>query len=662
MKTTGVDGTPDDARAGADGTEGTRRGHLDATTVRVDARVVERVDVDEGEMERLHARCRAAEAAVEAGREREAREARRREEALAATREELEATSATLARSRAECRALEAECEALGGRVAEAREDERRKWEASERTLADVCRALTRFASRCAEVGLIEEDVARAVEDNPRIWITPDATRRERSGDLFAAVLDAHAATCAEYESKVALAKAQPPSTEDVEEYERQIKEEVERVLSQLELEFRRSELQDSPNSSITKRLYRTPDVKSSSRRRSSSREVEAERRELQETLQEVQRQMHQLSESSKAIETELREQLGASRRESESLRVELESVLEERKIIVSKLEEELQRYERAQHSMDDRLADVARRAKEDLEQEQRRFTLAMREKEAEIGALRERAEDSKRQVDDLNAELKRLSDTLAKQRQLKEKLEEQLAGSEARIEGLLQEIDAMDAASAQASMHVSNAMASASEAHQRSLQEMRAKQAEAEAYIESLDSRLGALEEERGMLRRELERAYSREKEVRVRLQESEQRSNELTGEINALLEQEARRVSVRESSDFMNVAAARSPARAARTLHMRVDANATASASTKKLHVHEVSDDDSEGEEFVVVRRRAATAPNSPYMVANSPRESRRLNGLSAVSSALTRARAEFIEARSKRDTFAVRRLDDF
>ena len=217
------------------------------------------------------------------------------------------------------------------------------------------------------------------------------------------------------------------------------------------------------------------------------------------------------------------------------------------------------------------------------------------------------------------------MNETLGKQRQLKDKLEEQLAASEARVEGLLQEIDAMDAASAQASMHVSNAMASASEAHQRSLQEMRAKQAEAEAYIESLDSRLGALEEERNALRRELDRAYAREKDARVRLQETEKRSNELTGEINALLEQDARRNSVREHALLERVARGAPP---------RV-------SSTKKLHVHEVSDDESDGEEFVVIRRRSATAPNSPFMVADSPRQSaRQFNGLNSVNSALARA----------------------
>ena len=53
--------------------------------------------------------------------------------------------------------------------------------------------------------------------------------------------MDAHASVCAEYESRVAVAKAQPPDSEDVEEYERQIKLEVERVLGHLELEFHSS-------------------------------------------------------------------------------------------------------------------------------------------------------------------------------------------------------------------------------------------------------------------------------------------------------------------------------------------------------------------------------------------------------------------------------------
>lgn len=594
-------------------------------------------------------------AEAELRRERLAHEAER-----AATRDELEAQAEALARSRSECERLEAECEALASRTADIKAEERASCRSTERTLQDVCRTVTRFAVRCAEYGLIDEDVARAVEDNPQVWIEPDGNRRERVGELLNAVLDAHASVCAEYESRVAVAKAQPPDSEDVEEYERQIKLEVERVLGHLELEFHSSkraggiEANDSSPNSASKRLYRTPDVKSSRKQSSSTREIEAERRELQETVNEVQRQMHQLAESSKAIESELRDQLVTSRSESEKLRVELESVLEERNIIVNKLEIELQKLEHAQSTNDEKTKDAMRRAREDLEQEQRRLSLVTREKDAEISALKERVAHLDAQVDDLTSEGKRLSETLTKQRQIKDKLEEQVAGSEARIEGLLQEIDAMDAASAQASMHVSNAMASASEAHQRSLQEMRAKQSEAEAYIESLDARMGALEEERGMLRRELERAYSREKEIRVRMQESERRSNELTAEINALLEQEARRNNLRETGDggFLSISTANTPSRSARMV--RVHSNGVASSS-KKLDVREFSDDDSEGE-FVVVRRRATTAPSSPFMVGNSPRETtaQQFNGLNSVSSALARARAEFIEVRAKRDTF--------
>ena len=319
-------------------------------------------------------------------------------------------------------------------------------------------------------------------------------------GDLLAAVLDAHLATCADYETRLAHARARPPSDEDVKEYERRLRAEVERLLGDMELERRNS---SSPGSAATNKLYRTPDVKSAGGRLRGAdlREIEAERRELQETLAEVQTRMRALAESSDAIETELREQLDASRKESAKLRSEMETVLEERSVVVNKLEVELRRLERSQ---------------EDADQETRRLSLAARSKDAEITTLKSR-------VEDLASEGARLNETLGKQRQLKDKLEEQLAASEARVEGLLQEIDAMDAASAQASMHVSNAMASASEAHQRSLQEMRAKQAEAEAYIESLDSRLGALEEERNALRRELDRAYAREKDARVRLQETE-------------------------------------------------------------------------------------------------------------------------------------------
>ena len=531
-----------------------------------------------------------------------------------AARDEAERAGAREARSRME---LESARDDL--------DEARRRASALEACVLDVCRTATAFAVRCAEHGLVERDVARAAESNPNIWIDAEGstTGASRVGDLLAAVLDAHLATCADYETRLAHARARPPSDEDVKEYERRLRAEVERLLGDMELERRNS---SSPGSAATNKLYRTPDVKSAGGRLRGAdlREIEAERRELQETLAEVQTRMRALAESSDAIETELREQLDASRKESAKLRSEMETVLEERSVVVNKLEVELRRLERSQ---------------EDADQETRRLSLAARSKDAEITTLKSR-------VEDLASEGARLNETLGKQRQLKDKLEEQLAASEARVEGLLQEIDAMDAASAQASMHVSNAMASASEAHQRSLQEMRAKQAEAEAYIESLDSRLGALEEERNALRRELDRAYAREKDARVRLQETEKRSNELTGEINALLEQDARRNSVREHALLERVA--RAPPRV---------------SSTKKLHVHEVSDDESDGEEFVVIRRRSATAPNSPFMVADSPRQSaRQFNGLNSVNSALARARAEFIEARAKRDRISVRKLEEF
>ena len=566
-------------------------------------------------------------------------------QARATTRaDELERALALERRARAlERDAARDDAEAAGERLARTRADGERSAEERERALAreaealarcataegaleDVCRAATAFATACAERGLVEADVARAAENDPMIWIERDGTTRERVGDLLTAVLDAHVAACADYETKLAYARARPPSSDDVEAYEARLRAEVERLLEDMALE------RSSPSSG-GKKLYRTPDVKSGRSRGAEMREIEAERRELQETLAEVQRRMHTLAESSDAIESELREQLNASRRESAELRAEMETVLEERSVVVNKLEVELRRLERSQ---------------EDADQETRRLSLSAREKDAEIATLKRRAED-------LASEGARLNETLDKQRQLKDKLEEQLAASEARVEGLLQEIDAMDAASAQASMHVSNAMASASEAHQRSLQEMRAKQAEAEAYIESLDSRLGALEEERNALRRELDRAYAREKDARVRLQETEKRSNELTGEINALLEQDARRNSVREHAMLEHVA--RTPPR----VSSRFARANGASTSTKKLHVHEVSDEESDGEEFVVIRRRSATAPNSPFMVADSPRGARQFNGLNSVNSALARARAEFIEARAKRDR-TVRKMEEF
>jgi chromosome segregation ATPase len=588
-----------------------------------------------------------------------ARERRARDHERETMRDELSTVEEALARSRIENERLRAENDELSARCADARAEGRARAESLERVLEDVCRTVTKFTTECATYGLVEKDVAATVEANPKIWIEPDGAKRERVGDLLDAVLDAHASTCAEYETKLAYVKAQPPSSEDVEEYERQMRAEVERFLGHVEMEMLNNGDANTPSRG-GKRLVRTPEATTSANRganaAASPREIEAERRELQDMLAEVQTQMRRLEEKSGAIETELRDQLETSKKESSETRDELERVLRERNLVVSELEVELKGLEEAQRVAGEETADAVRRAREDVEQERRRCSLSLRTKDAEIDELKERAENFRREIEELSNERKSLAEALGKARQAKEKLEEQLAGSEARIEGLLQEIDAMDAASAQASMHVSNAMASASEAHRRSLQEMRGKQAEAEAYIESLDARLEALEEEKDALRRELERAYARERETRARLQETEKRSNELTSEINALLEQDARRHSVQIETDLL-APVARTPPKAARSPR----SNAFATTSARKLEVREVSDDESDGEEFVVVRRRATTAPNSPYFAAVSPRGARQLNGLSSVSSALSRARAELHEARAKRDR-GVRRLDEF
>jgi uncharacterized protein involved in exopolysaccharide biosynthesis len=185
----------------------------------------------------------------------------------------------------------------------------------------------------------------------------------------------------------------------------------------------------------------------------------------------------------------------------------------------------------------------------------------------------------------------------------------------------------------------------------------MRAKFAEAEAYIEALESRESVVEDERNVLKRELDKARAREKELRNLLKDAETRSNELTGEINALLEQESRRSALLRETDQRIMMTAMSPRRTPPT------------SSIKKLDVREISDgecSDDDGDEFVVVRTtRARTAPNSPFMIgmSGSPLTARQLRGLqsaqSGANSALALARAELAEARAKRDR-NVRKLE--
>jgi len=481
--------------------------------------------------------------------------------------------------------------------------------------LDGICRTVTAFTAEFADAGLVERETARRVAENPKIWIAEDNDDGEdnannnRIGDLLRAILDAHESVCADYEEKIARAEFA-----DVE-----ARAEVERLLGELEIVS--SQTKKTTTTTTTKNgggglLYRTPDVVAAKSQKktttNSNREAEAELRELREELEASRRETHQLAESSKDVERELRQQLN--------------EVLEERDVVIKNLKVELEQLERA---------------------ETERRGVAARAKEAEIANLNAL-------VEDLTAEVKRLKDTLTKQRQLKEKLEERLAGSEARIEGLLQEIDAMDAASAQASEHVSNAMTSAAEAHARAMGEMRAKMAEAEAYIEALDARESSMEDERSVLKRELDKAYAREKDLRCRIQDTEKRSNALTDEINALLEQDARR----------NNAVAAVTAGYHHHHHPQPQPRLTrVTSSTKKLDVREISDDDEDDddeEDYFVVQRRSKTAPNTPLVTSSSsPLSPRQLNGLNSVNSALARARAELNAARAKRDR-NVRKLE--
>ena len=529
--------------------------------------------------------------------------------------------------------------------------------ESLEVTLHGMCDVLSQFSRRCASLGIVEKSIASRADDNPGFWIElNDGETCERPRALLRAATDAFAASRADYEKRIAEAQTAAIDERFGEQFQLEMRAQVERAIGHLELERANN---DSPastsaaaHSSGARKLYRTPDVVGS-RPTSDSyhRELEAERREAHERIVALEQEMHTLKETTGAIERELREELDKASSDADS-----------RNIVIHKLEIELRRLEGALQSADDatvqltrELEDVTRRAQEDAEQERRRSALAARSKDAEIADLSTRVNDSKARVDELNAENKRLNDTLTQQRQLKQKLEDQVAGCEARIEGLLQEIDAMDTASAQASTHVSNAMASASEAHQRAMSDMRARFAEAEAYIEALESRESVVEDERNVLKRELDKARAREKELRNHLKDAETRAHELTTEINALLEQESRRSALLRDTEQRIIM---SPRRAPPNI-----------SSTKKLNVREISDgecSDDDGDEFVVVRTsRARTAPNSPYMIgmSGSPLSARQLRGLqsaqSGANSALALARAELAEARAKRDR-NVRKLE--
>ena len=117
-----------------------------------------------------------------------------------------------------------------------------------------------------------------------------------------------------------------------------------------------------------------------------------------------------------------------------------------------------------------------------------------------------------------------------------------------------------------------------------------------------SMANSILSVEEEKDALRRELERAYARERETRVRLQETEKRSNELTSEINALLEQDARRHTVQIETDLL-AHVARTPTKAAARSPR---SNAFTTTSARKLEVREVSDDESDGEDHHAARLR--------------------------------------------------------
>ena len=217
--------------------------------------------------------------------------------------------------------------------------------------------------------GLVARDVAATVEANPKIWIEPDGAKRERVGDLLAAVLDAHA--------------RRAPSMRRNWRTPRRNRRRVRtwrstsdrcaprwRDFGTFELEMLNGDGDDDAESAEETRSNAQATTSANRGVNASPREIEAERRELQETLAEVQTQMRRLEEKSGAIETELRDQLEASKKESSETRDELERVLRERNLVVNELEVELKRLEEAQRVAGEETADAVRRAREDVEQD----------------------------------------------------------------------------------------------------------------------------------------------------------------------------------------------------------------------------------------------------------------------------------------------------
>jgi hypothetical protein len=281
--------------------------------------------------------------------------------------------------------------------------------------------------------------------------------------------------------------------------------------------------------------------------------------------IEALRNEIRELTETSELLEHELNEQLTESNAKCEELTIQLRNLelshananneretmsraLEDAKSRLNSEREKVQSLESALENAQNEAKrqnqkEIERRADQEMEmtfeietlkRELASKTDRVAELDARLKSIAAKYEAAKREngtVEEISQQTRVEIERLQKESKTKlealrienEELHERVEDANVRVHQLLQEIEAMDSASAEASEHVSQAMQAIKNASSREISSLKSKLAEAEAFIEAtegMEDELISTREEMASMKEHFSR---RERELRGRIAELE-------------------------------------------------------------------------------------------------------------------------------------------
>ena len=281
--------------------------------------------------------------------------------------------------------------------------------------------------------------------------------------------------------------------------------------------------------------------------------------------IEALRNEIRELTETSELLEHELNEQLTESNAKCEELTIQLRNMelshananneretmsraLEDAKSHLNSEREKVQSLESALENAQNEAKrqnqkEIERRADQEMEmtfeietlkRELASKTDRVAELDARLKSIAAKYEAAKREngtVEEISQQTRVEIERLQKESKTKlealrienEELHERVEDANVRVHQLLQEIEAMDSASAEASEHVSQAMQAIKNASSREISSLKSKLAEAEAFIEAtegMEDELMSTREEMASMKEHFSR---RERELRGRIAELE-------------------------------------------------------------------------------------------------------------------------------------------